>query len=144
LTRALLRHLESELEIIAKSWLKRHFGLEIIGTSFVFWADGRTYEIDLYGSRREGWKNSPHHFAVNCIPHKAKRNDYVNFRGLLSRMHKAALDGLQEWYADYALIFSDVGFTRNAIAYAKENGFGAYLKVNTDFEELSKPLQFYY
>jgi hypothetical protein len=144
LSTALLRHLESELEIMAKSWLKRHFGLEIIKTSFAFSADGRNYEIDLFGSRREGWKNSLHHFAINCITRKAKTADFANFLGALSLIHNAALDGLQEWYADYALIFSNIGFTRNAIAYAKENGLGAYLKVSTDFEELSKPLQLYY
>lgn len=139
-----LIRLESELEIVAKFWLKRRFGLETIKTSFAFESNGRHYEINLYGSRREGWKNSPHYFAVNCISRRVKKTDFVNFHNVLMHVHDAALKGLQTWSADYALIFSDSGFTMNAINWAKEKGFGAYLKMNTDFEELSKPMQLYY
>lgn len=137
-------HLESELEIVAKLWLKRRFGLETIKTSFAFESDGKHYEIDLYGSRREGWKNSPHYFAINCVSRKVKKTDFINFNKALLHVHNAAVKGLQDWSADYALIFSDTGFTSNAITWAKENGFGAYLKADTDFEELSKPMQLYY
>jgi hypothetical protein len=139
-----LMHLESELEIVAKLWLKRRFGLETIKTSFAFESKGRHYEIDLYGSRREGWKNSPHYFAVNCITHKVKKTDFVNFNKVLLQIHNTSIEGLQDWYADYALIFSDTGFTSNAITWAKEKGFGAYLKVDTEFKELSRPMQLYY
>ncbi len=139
-----LSRLESELEILAKFWLKRHFGLETIKTSFAFESDSRQYEIDLYGSRREGWKNSPHYFAVNCISSRVKKSDFVNFNNVLLHVHRATMKGLQDWSADYALIFSDSGFTRNAVSWAKEKGFGAYMKAGTDFEELSKPMQLYY
>jgi len=139
-----LTHLESELEIVVKLWLKRHFGLETIKTSFAFESKGRHYEIDLFGSRREGWKNSPHYFAINCIAHRVKKTDFVNFNKVLLHVHNAAVEGLQDWSADYALIFSDTGFTSKAITWAKENGFGAYLKADVDFKELSKPMQLYY
>jgi|GEM_PF-5507252 len=139
-----LTHLESELEIVAKLWLNRRFRLETIKTSFAFEKKSRHYEIDLYGSRREGWKNSPHYFAINCISRKVKKPDFVNFNKVLLQIHNAAVEGFQDWSADYALIFSDTGFTSSAIAWAKEKGFGAYLKVDTDFKELSKPIQLYY
>ena len=50
--------LESKLQIVAKFWLKKHFGLETIKTSFAFKSDKRHYQIDLYGSRRDG--RTPH------------------------------------------------------------------------------------
>lgn len=137
-------HIESELEIIARFWLRKYFGLETIKTSFAFESGRRHYEIDLYGSKREGWKNSQHHYAVNCITRKVKKTDFVNFSKVLSQVREAASEGLQDWSADYALILSDAGFTRNAITWARENGFGAYLKLDEDFEELSKPMQLYY
>ena len=139
-----LKQLETELEIVAKLWLKRRFGLETIKTNFAFESTGRHYEVDLYGSRREGWKSSPHYFAINCISRKVKKSDFVNFNNALLGAYKAALKGVQDWYADYALIFSDIGFTSNAITWAEAKGFAAYLKLGTDFKELSTPVQLYY
>ena len=136
--------LESKLEIVAKFWLKKHFGLETIKTSFAFKSDKRHYQIDLYGSRREGWKNSPHYFAVNCIDRKVRKSDFINFNKALLHVRNVTLKGLQDWSADYALLFSDDLFTENAITWAKENGFGAYVRVDEDFEEMSKPVQLYY
>jgi len=37
--------LESKLQIVAKFWLKKHFGLETIKTSFAFKSDKRHYQI---------------------------------------------------------------------------------------------------
>lgn len=141
---SLKTHLESKLEIMGKLWLKRHFGLETIKTSFAFKSGRRHYQIDLYGSRREGWKNSPHYFAINCIDRRVKKADFINFKKALLHVHNAALNGLHDWSADYALVCSDTGFTKNAIAWAKENGFGAYLQTGIDLVELSKPVQLYY
>jgi len=73
-----------------------------------------------------------------------KKTNFINFNRVLAQVHNAAVVGLHYWYADYASIFSDTGFTSNAIIWAKENGFGAYLRVGTDFKELSKPMQLYY
>lgn len=137
-------HVESELEIIARFWLKKHFGLEIIRTSFAFESERRHYEIDLYGSKREGWKNCPHYYAVNCITRRVKKTDFAGFNKVLLRVRKTAAEGLQDWSADYALILSDAGFTKNAVTWARDNGFGAYLKVDEDFQEISKPMQLYY
>lgn len=81
-------HLEGTLEIVAKFWLKKHFGLQEIKTSFAFKGGNRYYTIDLYGSRREGWKNSPHYFTINCIHHKVKKTHFVNCKEALQHIRE--------------------------------------------------------
>lgn len=137
--------LESRLEILVRPWLKSHFGLEFLKRNLPVKAEHhKDYAIHLYGYRREGWKSSPHFFAINCISRKVTKKDFIVLNKALVAIHNATIEGYQDWSVDYAMIISDVGFTDKAVKLANEKGFGAYLKTTSTFTELSAPLQVYY
>lgn len=137
--------LESRLEILVRPWIKSHFGLEFLKRNLPVRAEHqKDYAINLYGYRREGWKSSPHFFAINCIPRKVTKKDFIDLNKTLVVIHDATIEGYQDWCVDYAMIISDVDFTDKAVKLANEKGFGAYLKTTSAFTELSVPSQLYY
>ncbi|MFQ5969135.1 MAG: hypothetical protein ACE5J2_01385 [Nitrososphaerales archaeon] len=137
--------LESRLEILVRPWLKSHFGLEFLKRNLPFESERRKdYTIDLYGYRREGWKSSPHFFAINCIPRKVTKRDFINLDKALVAIYYATIQGYQDWCVDYAMIISNIGFTDKGVQLANKKGFGAYLKTTSTFKELSVPTQLYY